>query len=320
MNEIQLSRLDLNLLVTFEALMEARSVTMAANKLGKTPSAVSHALGRLREQLGDPLLVKVGGKMHPSPFALQLIEDVRPILRSIQRVVEPPHAFVPADSGRMFRLAVPTFSGLVSRVFERVNAEAPEVVLEWTRPSQRAYGQVSEGLIDIAMLGTGGLVPEGASVKTTRALPIRVFARSGHPAVQNWSLTTWRQWPHIQIGLGMSAPTTMEQRSAEQGMERKIGAIVPDFGAIAPLLSRTNFLANNFSISLIDHMALYRLRVLELPVKRAGDSMKFVWNTRLGNDPGLKWLIGIVTESFESMAKDAEERIGAMEIVPLQGA
>ncbi|MFQ5624755.1 MAG: LysR family transcriptional regulator, partial [Paracoccaceae bacterium] len=78
MNEVQLHRLDLNLLVTFEALMDARSVSLAARKLGKTPSAVSHALARLRDQVGDPLLVKVGGKMRPSPFALTLIEDVRP--------------------------------------------------------------------------------------------------------------------------------------------------------------------------------------------------------------------------------------------------
>ncbi len=96
MNEIQLHRLDLNLLVTFQALMDTRSVTVAADKLGKTPSAVSHALGRLRDQLGDPLMVKVDGKMQPCPFALKLIDDVRPILRSIQRAVTPPQPFDPA--------------------------------------------------------------------------------------------------------------------------------------------------------------------------------------------------------------------------------
>ena len=146
MNEIQLHRLDLNLLVTFQTLMDVRSVTVAAEKLGKTPSAVSHALGRLREQLNDPLMVKVGGKMQPSPFALQLIEDVRPILRSIQRVVSPPQPFDPATSTHVFRLALPTIPGLMARVFERINAEAPDVTLEWTSPSQRSYAQIAEGL------------------------------------------------------------------------------------------------------------------------------------------------------------------------------
>lgn len=69
MRETQLHRIDLNLLVAFEALMTEGSVVAAAERLGKTPSAVSHALARLRNQLGDPLPVKVGGRMQPSPFA-----------------------------------------------------------------------------------------------------------------------------------------------------------------------------------------------------------------------------------------------------------
>lgn len=83
MKEIQLHRIDLNLLVVFEALMVEGSVVAAAEKLGKTPSAISHALARLRDQVGDPLLVNVGGRMQPSPFALTLIDDVGPILRSV---------------------------------------------------------------------------------------------------------------------------------------------------------------------------------------------------------------------------------------------
>ena len=131
MNEIQLDRLDLNLLVTFEVLMDEGSVAKAAEKLGKTPSAVSHALARLREQVGDPLLVKVGGKMMPSPFALILIDDIRPILRSIQRVVSPPRPFDPATSTRVFRIAVPAITGLISEVFAHLNSEAPGISLEW---------------------------------------------------------------------------------------------------------------------------------------------------------------------------------------------
>ena len=85
MNEIQLHRIDLNLLVTFEALMEESTLAAAADRLAVTPSAVSHALGRLRTQLNDPLLVRVGGRMQPSPYALDLIDEVRPVLRSLRR-------------------------------------------------------------------------------------------------------------------------------------------------------------------------------------------------------------------------------------------
>jgi len=93
MNQINLAHLDLNLLVTFEVLMTEGSVTRAAERLSRTQSAISHSLARLREQLGDPLLIKVGGAMEPSPFALQLVEDIRPILRSIQRIAALPQHF-----------------------------------------------------------------------------------------------------------------------------------------------------------------------------------------------------------------------------------
>lgn len=90
MKEINLGHLDLNLLVTFEVLMRVGNVTRAADELGRTQSAISHSLSRLRDQLGDPLLVKAGGKMSPTPFAIKLIENIRPILQSIQHVVAPP--------------------------------------------------------------------------------------------------------------------------------------------------------------------------------------------------------------------------------------
>ncbi|MGZ3324489.1 MAG: LysR family transcriptional regulator, partial [Xanthobacteraceae bacterium] len=98
MSEIDLRRFDLNLLVVFDILMLERSVTRAAERLGRTQSAVSHSLSRLREQFGDPLLIKGGVRMQPTAFALDLIEQARPMLGGIQRVLTPQHIFDPATS------------------------------------------------------------------------------------------------------------------------------------------------------------------------------------------------------------------------------
>src|SRR3569832_760983 len=91
MNEIDLRRFDLNLLVVFEVLMFERNVTRAADRLG------------------DPLLIKAGVRMQPTAFALDLIEQARPMLRGIERVLSPRHIFDPASSQRVFRLAAPDF-------------------------------------------------------------------------------------------------------------------------------------------------------------------------------------------------------------------
>src|SRR4029078_10873333 len=114
MNEIDLRRFDLNLLVVFEVLMFERNVTRAADALARTQSAVSHSLSRLRDQLGDPLLIKAGVRMQPTAFALDLIEQTRPMLRGIQRLLSPRYVFDAAHSQRGFRLAAPDFMLTVS--------------------------------------------------------------------------------------------------------------------------------------------------------------------------------------------------------------
>ena len=83
MHKIDLRSIDLNLLLVFEALMQQRSVSKAAAHLHRTQSAISHALERLRQQLGDPLLVRQGMDMVPSPFALHLYEQLHPLLRQL---------------------------------------------------------------------------------------------------------------------------------------------------------------------------------------------------------------------------------------------
>ena len=120
MNKIDLRRFDLNLLVVFEVSLVERSVTRAAERLSRTQSAISHALSRLRVQLGDPVLVKGGKFMQPTPFALDFLEEVRPILARIQRALSPRHSFDPASSRRIFRLCAPDFALMIPEPFTAV--------------------------------------------------------------------------------------------------------------------------------------------------------------------------------------------------------
>jgi DNA-binding transcriptional LysR family regulator len=162
MNEINLAHLDLNLLVTFEVVMTEGSVTRAAERLSRTQSAISHSLARLREQLGDPLLIKVGGAMVPSPFALQLVEDIRPILRSIQRIAALPRHFEPATSERTFRVAVSDFTpSVLSEVMARIHKEAPRAAVEWLTPGSETPMAIADAQVDIALLSSATTMPDG---------------------------------------------------------------------------------------------------------------------------------------------------------------
>src|ERR1700736_6966198 len=135
MSQIDLRHFDLNLLVVFDVLMSERSVTRAAERLGRTKSAVSHSLSRLREQFGDPLLVKGGLRMQPTAMAIDLIEQARPMLGGIQRVLSPQQVFDTATSTRVFRLAAPDFMlTLYTELLKALRSEAKGVSIEWTAP------------------------------------------------------------------------------------------------------------------------------------------------------------------------------------------
>lgn len=302
MNEIKLAHLDLNLLVTFEVLMTEGSVTRAADRLGRTQSAVSHSLARLRDQLGDPLLVKVGGAMVPSPFAQQLVEDVRPILRSIQRIAAPPQPFEPATSERTFRLAISDFiPSVLPEVMARIRKQAPGVVVEWLTPGAQTPQAVADGQIDVALTASAMTMPDGVEQQHAGDLKVWTYLRKDHPGLASWGIVEWGRWPHIQVALGERKRTTLESAIADAQLERTIGASVPQFSCVPDLLARTDMLAT--MPLLLPEPLLERLNLcrVESPLPLAPVSLSYFWSFRQTNDPGGRWVRSVVIETFDEL-------------------
>lgn len=291
MNEIDLRRFDLNLLVVFEILMAECSVTRAAERLGRTQSAVSHSLARLREQLGDPLLIKGPGRMQPTAFALELMEEARPILRSIQRALAPRHAFDPATSRRLFRFAAPDFArALFTSLLASVRSEAPGASVEWTSARDPVLLEVAEGHLDIAIVPAGLRLPEGVTADMIGALRWGCFARRGHPAFRKWGPKAWARWPHVAVRVGDSLASPVNVAAAAAGLERTIAAWVPHFSAIAPVLGDSDLLATLPVVAVADTLRPYSLdsRPVPFPIDPLPHAM--LWSARRGSDPEIAWL------------------------------
>src|SRR5690606_7812147 len=126
-----LARIDLNLIVAFDALARDANVTAAATRLGVTQSAMSHRLRRLRELFGDPLLVRTRGGMALTPRAEALVVPVRSALSGVARALSDPGEFVPARAGRTFRIVAPDlFDALaLAPMLELLRREAPGISL-----------------------------------------------------------------------------------------------------------------------------------------------------------------------------------------------
>lgn len=291
MHRIDLRKIDLNLLLLFEVLMQEGSVSRAADQLGRTQSAVSHALARLREQLGDPLLIKVGGRMRPSPYALELLPEIRPILRSIERVLSPREAFDPASSVRRFRLAVPDMAThLFPHLMQRIHQEAPKVLIEWEIPKASTLLDVAEGLVDLAFLPDAYKRPDGVAASTPWALPWACFMRAGHPALENWGRERWSAWPHIVVSTGDHADSPVSIAAGKVHLKRRTGMVVPTFSAAAPLLEQTDMIATLPALALADAVRQFGLQACPMPFDMPAMPHVVVWSARLTNDPASAWV------------------------------
>jgi DNA-binding transcriptional LysR family regulator len=296
MNEIDhpaldLRRFDLNLLVVFEVLMAELSVTRAAERLGRTQSAISHSLARLRVELGDPLLIKGGARMQPTSFALELLEQARPILRSIQRALAPRQAFDPAISRRRFRFAAPDFArALFTSLLARVRVEAPGASLEWTGARDPMLLEIAEGQLDVAIAPAGLRLPASIIAQPIGALTWGCFARHGHPAFAKWGRNAWSRWPHVAVRVGDSLASPVNAAASAAGLKRTIAGWVPHFSGIAPVLADSDLIATLPAVAMADTLRPYGLD--RRPVPFAIDPLPhaMLWSAHRGRDPEIAWL------------------------------
>jgi DNA-binding transcriptional LysR family regulator len=290
-HEIDLRRFDLNLLVVFEVLMAELSVTRAAERLGRTQSAVSHSLSRLRVELGDPLLIKGLGGMQPTAFALDLMEEARPILRGIARALSPRQAFDPASARRLFRFAAPDFArALFASLLVSVRREALGASLEWAAARDPMLLEIAEGQLDIAIAPAALRLPQGVTMEEIGALRWGCFARRGHPAFRKWGQRAWSRWPHVAVRVGDSLASPVNAAAAAAGLERTIAAWVPHFSAIAPILASSDLLVTLPAVAMTDTLRPYGLdsRPVPFPIDPLRHAM--LWSTRRGNDSEIAWL------------------------------
>jgi DNA-binding transcriptional LysR family regulator len=291
MNEIDLQRFDLNLLVVFDVLMAERSVTRAAERLGRTQSAVSHSLARLRRQLGDPLLLKGARRMEPTAFATAFIEQAQPILRDIQRVLAPRRRFDPSGSRRMFRIGAPDFVlGLFTELLGQLRAGAPGLSIEWTAPRETLLLEVAEGRLDAAIAPAGLRLPTGISAEPIGALRWRCFARRGHPAFDRWGARSWARWPHVAVRVGDRLESPVNIAATRAKLDRTIAGWVPNFSVIAPVLAGSDLLATRPAPALADTLKPFDLDWRRVPFAIEPIPHVLLWSTARSGDPEVGWL------------------------------
>ncbi|MCX0437438.1 MULTISPECIES: LysR family transcriptional regulator [Aeromonas] len=241
-----LARLDLNLLAVFDMLMQERNVTRAAERLHLSQSTISHALGRLRVALDDPLFVMSRREMMPTERAKALAGPVRQALAMLEQGLRQAKGFDPATARRIFRIATPgsVEHGLVPVLVDRLHRQAPHCRLEVCELADSNYErELEKGELDlvIGFAGANHLSPRLWREEWFNN-PLVCLSPLGSELPDVLTPVELVSRPHIHTSSWGHSQAMVELWLARFGVERELGVRLPSFMAVPPLMATGRYL------------------------------------------------------------------------------
>jgi DNA-binding transcriptional LysR family regulator len=295
---------DLNLLTALDALLAEGSVAGAARRLGLSASAMSRTLARLRAATGDPLLVRAGRSMVPTPHATQLRERVRDLAQDARAVLRP--AIASLDLAGLKRsFTIRCNDGFVevfaAQLVAAVTAAAPHVRLHFAPKPDKDVRALREGLVDleIGVLGKSG--PE-VRLQTLFRDQFVCAVREGHPLLGRGKITAERYAAcgHVVASRRGHWTGPVDEALAALGLSRTVVVVVPSFRAALAVASVSDLVAlvtGSFFDATQGHQAKSGpapVRSCPLPVRTEPITVSQMWHPRLDADPAHRWLRGLV--------------------------
>jgi DNA-binding transcriptional LysR family regulator len=295
---------DLNLLTALDALLAEGSVAGASRRLGLSASAMSRALARLRTATGDPLLVRAGRGMVPTPHATNLRNRVHELTQDAHAVLRPVVAGL--DLTQLKRsFIIRSNEGFVevfaAQLVAAVTAAAPKVRLQFAPKPDKDVRALREGMVDleIGVLGKSG--PEVRLQALFRDHFVGAV-RDGHPLLGKGKLTPERYsgFGHVVASRRGSADGPVDDALAALGLTRTVVAVVPNFRAALAVASVSNLVAlvtSSFFNVTQRHQSKSSpalVRSFPLPVRTDAITVSQMWHPRFDADPAHRWLRALV--------------------------
>ena len=292
---------DLNLLVTLDVLLAEGSVAGAARRLRLSPSAMSRALARLRETTGDPLLVRAGRGLVPTPRALELRERVGQIVRDAEAALRPAEAIDPGRLARTFTLR--TSEGFAETfgpdLIARIGRDAPGVRLRFVPKTDRDSASLRDGTVD---LETGVLgATTGPEVRAQALFRDRFIGvvRPGHPLSQGEvTAARFAAGRHIGVSRRGLDRGPVDEALERLGLRREIVTVVGGFATALALARATDLIASVPE----RHTAGLRagMHGFPIPAPMPDVTVSLLWHPRMDADPAHRWLRGCVRDACGS--------------------
>ncbi|WP_097458635.1 LysR family transcriptional regulator [Mangrovitalea sediminis] len=304
--ENDLRRLDLNLLLAFRALMQERSVTLAAERLFLGQPAMSGALKRLRAAFGDELFVRTPQGMVPTPRAQELWRRIEPLLASLHQALTQPAGFVPAEAQRVFNIGLTDSLGmaLMPELMGRLTDKAPGVqVVTRQAADSAAPDMLDAGEIDLGV----GVFKQCAPWHCLRPLFRWSFVCVYDPqqiSLAGDAITLQEYLAHRHVLTSFHATLTgyIDELLAEQNLQRRVIYAGPNFATNPFILKRIPAITTVPDFTARLWRDTLGLAISPIPLAVPDYEVSLLWAAANDREPGLRWLIGECVDAFATPA------------------
>jgi DNA-binding transcriptional LysR family regulator len=294
---VHIENVDLNLLKPLEALLEERHVSRAAARAHLSQSAMSRALARLRQTIGDELLVRAGGGYELTPRARMIQEELEAILPRVAALVRGGE-FDPATATDRIRLACTDYAStvLLGEVFPALFDQAPHLSMTIDPLSAHTFDDLERGRLDLALSPV--VPPAPLRWRPLFQEEFVCLLSRDHPlAGDAVAMADLVRFPHVSVAVFAPESMLVERRLLELGLRPPTGLRVPYFSAAVAAVPGTRMIATLPRRFAERHAADPRLRIAAAPAEFGPFAYGMVWHPRLDTDRAHGWVRSLVREA-----------------------
>lgn len=291
---------DLNFLYVIDALHGEGSVSRAADRLGLTQPAVSHALGRLRQAFGDELFVRSGAGMAATPVGERIAAGARRALDIVQREIWEPPSFAHATTRRRFRVCLSDMGGtvLLPRLVKALASAAPGATIVPIQAKPEEIGkQLEDGITDLAIAYVGSLGIKLYQRPLFRRSMVGIARAGATGARPRMSLARFVEARHVIASTLALNNEVLRKELRRRGKTLEVALEVPYLLAVPGIVADSDLLATVPAELAVLYSKLAAIEIFPLPVRLPDLVVKQYWHARYHHDAGHRWFRGLVEDT-----------------------
>ncbi|MDA8681094.1 LysR family transcriptional regulator [Porticoccaceae bacterium] len=311
---MNMSKVDLNLLVYLDVLLRECNVTRAAEELSISQPAMSNSLRRLRDLFGDPILVRTSEGMTPTDRAIELQPLVRTVLAAAEQAILPKTDFDPAASRRIFRIMASDYTEatLVPALLSRLRKQAPKIRLDIMTPSDVSFHDVERGKVDL-VINRFDTLPQSFHQVRLWDDSFSCVVSAQNAIIKNWNLESYLKAKHVWVsktgmgvGVGMSTDDVQRLGWVDDALhkidvKRDIALFTRHYQAALRLAEQDDLVVTLPSMAARQLENNPNVKILEPPFNIPRMRLKMVWSPLLQHDPGHRWIRQLIKQVSEDM-------------------